>query len=132
MHSVFQFMFRRHCALYHYLKTNPSVDYALVIDGDMMVINPNRRIEEFINENVDVTFYNRLFMYEIMAGSFLVKNSEFTHHFIRHWYEYEFKHPRGYHGTDNGAIQMVFLDLLCNGCSPKTAEVCKYLWETSK
>lgn len=125
-------MFRRHCVLYNYLLENPQVNWALVIDGDMGVINPNHQIEEYLQEDTDLIFYNRLFLYEIMAGSFIVRNTKFTQKFIKHWFEYEVRHPQSWHGTDNGAIQMVFLDLMCKDCSPMSTEVCNIMWKESK
>lgn len=125
-------MFRRHCVLYHHLINNPSVEYLLVLDADMGIINPNHLIEDYINQDIDLLFYNRLYAYEIMAGSFIVKNTKFTQNFLRFWFEYELKLPRSFHGTDNGAIQMVFLDLFCGNCSNVLRNVCWKLWEKSE
>jgi hypothetical protein len=43
------------------------------MDSDIAVINPRHRIEEFIDLQYDLTFYDRFFDWEVMAGSFLVK-----------------------------------------------------------
>lgn len=50
-----------------------DADYILFVDSDMGVINPKRRIEEFIVRDKDITFYNRMWNVEIMAGSYLAK-----------------------------------------------------------
>ncbi|VDK47329.1 unnamed protein product [Gongylonema pulchrum] len=47
--------------------------YVLFVDSDMGVINPKRRIEEFIVKDKDIVFCNRLWNVEIMAGSYLAK-----------------------------------------------------------
>lgn len=70
-------MFRRHCALATLLQDNPHVDYALFIDADMAVINPNHLLEEYIARhtagNLDLIFSDRIFTNEIMAGSYFAK-----------------------------------------------------------
>ncbi|MCP9259755.1 hypothetical protein DINM_002957 [Dirofilaria immitis] len=40
----------------------------------MGVINPKRRIEEYIVDDKDIIFYNRIWNFEVMAGSYLAKN----------------------------------------------------------
>lgn len=109
-------MFRRHCVLYHYLQFNPRVKWVLVLDADMGVINPNHLIEEYLDNEADIIFANRLFTYEIMAGSFLVQNTEFSQTFIKEWSEFEGKMPSGYNGRDNGALQVSTI-LYCNYCN---------------
>lgn len=39
----------------------------------MGVINPKRRIEEYIMADKDIVFYNRIWNFEVMAGSYLAK-----------------------------------------------------------
>jgi hypothetical protein len=50
-----------------------TADYVLFMDSDIAVINPRHRIEEFIDDRFDLTFYDRFFNREIMAGSFLAR-----------------------------------------------------------
>ena len=50
-----------------------SVRLVLFMDTDITVINPHRRIEEFVNASVDLTFYDRFFNFEYMAGSFIAR-----------------------------------------------------------
>ena len=75
-------MFRRHCALGHFLQDNPTIKWALFVDADMAIINPEHLIEEFlpIEENAeieetttDLVFYERIFNGEIVAGSYLAR-----------------------------------------------------------
>uniref|UniRef100_A0A914HMK7 Uncharacterized protein n=1 Tax=Globodera rostochiensis TaxID=31243 RepID=A0A914HMK7_GLORO len=72
------FMFRRHCALAKWLSMSPSIQYALFVDADMGVINPNHLLEHFLANfeanlprgSFDLIFYERIFNGEIMAGSY--------------------------------------------------------------
>uniref|UniRef100_A0A0R3S516 Nucleotid_trans domain-containing protein n=1 Tax=Elaeophora elaphi TaxID=1147741 RepID=A0A0R3S516_9BILA len=68
-----QFFFQRHCVIAQFLEEN-NFDYVLFIDSDMGVINPKRRIEEYIMDNKDIIFYNRIWNFEVMAGSYLAKS----------------------------------------------------------
>lgn len=52
-----------------------NYDYLLFLDADMGVVNPQRRIEEFIDNRFDVTLYDRFYNAEIVAGAYLLKNS---------------------------------------------------------
>uniref|UniRef100_A0A915CDE2 RCK N-terminal domain-containing protein n=1 Tax=Parascaris univalens TaxID=6257 RepID=A0A915CDE2_PARUN len=43
------------------------------VNADMAVINPNRLIEEWIDDDVDVILYDRIMNSEVAAGSYLVR-----------------------------------------------------------
>lgn len=114
------FFFRRHCVAAH-LITNSPHDYILFIDGDMGVINPQHRIEEYIVPNKDIIFYDRMWNFEIMAGSYLVRNSRFAITFLYNWARYDLR--RSYL-TDNAAIQSAVLDF-----SNANKTGCEDIWE---
>ncbi|KAK5973750.1 hypothetical protein GCK32_006315 [Trichostrongylus colubriformis] len=92
---------RRHCVVAHVL---PKYHLLLYIDADMGVVNPKRRIEEYIDDHVEITFFDRFYNWEIAAGSYIVRNTAWSQNFLKGFADYEYRLPAQYHGTDNGAL----------------------------
>ena len=74
------------------LNSEKQDHWFLVLDGDIAVINSNHRIEEYIEAsnngyNGDVIHGLRFHNNEVMAGFYLVKNSNFGREYIRSWAE---------------------------------------------
>ncbi|CAJ0594002.1 unnamed protein product [Cylicocyclus nassatus] len=126
------FMFQRHCVVAQLLSSWQE-EWLLFLDADMAVVNPNHLIEEYIPaiSDIHVIFYNRIFNHEVMAGSYLLRNSDISHKFLMLWSNYEFALPNSFHGSDNGAIHSVIASFeLPEMKGPR--EKCEQIWAISK
>ncbi|EYC15953.1 hypothetical protein Y032_0035g3063 [Ancylostoma ceylanicum] len=103
--------FRRHCVAARILG---AYDYILFLDADIGVVNPTRRIEEFLDVKAEVIFYDRFYNWEVMAGAYLVKNTNWSKHFLDGFANYEFRLPKSFHGTDNGALHVSVISYWCH------------------
>uniref|UniRef100_A0A158PC29 Glycosyltransferase family 92 protein n=1 Tax=Angiostrongylus cantonensis TaxID=6313 RepID=A0A158PC29_ANGCA len=101
-----QIFFRRHCLVAQFLRDSSKVNYVLFMDSDIGVVNPKRRIEDFVDSKMEIIFYDRFFNWEVAAGSYLVKNSNWSQAFLRgkSFADYEYRLPKSFHGNDNGAL----------------------------
>lgn len=123
--------FLRQCTVHHLMTTanhqgsdTPAVKqdhWFLVLDGDIAVINPNHRIEEYIEASRngyegDVIHGLRFHNNAVTACIYLVKNSQFGREYVRAWsdlYPEQYHHPLeksdiplhyGGANSDNGAL----------------------------
>ena len=51
--------------------------------SSLLNYNNFRRIEEFIDPKFDIEFYDRFFNQEIMVGSYIAKNSNWSINFLQ-------------------------------------------------
>jgi len=97
----------------HVLEAYRDLEYLYFLDADIGIVNPNHLLEEYIPVSVgigaDLTFYERMFNREVMAGSYLARRSNFTIEFLLKWANY--KLPESFHGWDQGAIHVRIISL---------------------
>uniref|UniRef100_A0A0N4Z489 Glycosyltransferase n=1 Tax=Parastrongyloides trichosuri TaxID=131310 RepID=A0A0N4Z489_PARTI len=106
------FFYARHCAVSEYLKRNKGfIEYGIVLDGDIGVINPHKHIENYLSKykNEDIIMTQRIFTHEIAASPYIVRNTKKARKFLIEWSEYFYRTPSNFHGADNGALMQMFL-----------------------
>lgn len=112
---VKNFFFQKHCAVLNYMKSMIEIQWFAVLDGDVFVLNNSKLIEDFIpkNTSIHLIFYERFYTGEIMAGAYLIANHPWSHRFLYKWSQFYFQLPQiGYHNHDNGALHMIFLEMI--------------------
>ena len=108
------FFFLKHCTVREFL-SKQSPGYTLfVLDGDVIVVAPEVSLSRWIERDTDVLLYEREWNFEIMAGNYMVRNTQFALFFLLLWeqFDYRARSITGYHSFDNGAIHLVVLQVL--------------------
>lgn len=105
------FFFARICVTAHILH---NYDYLVHLDGDTGVVNPDIRIEEFLKpRDFDILYEERFYNGEIAAGIYIVRNSNFSHHYLREWAAYDDRLPNVvWNNADNGILHIHLLRTL--------------------
>ena len=99
----------------------PDYDYLLILDADNAVVQPERRIEEFIDDSHHVYLYERALTGEVASGGVLVRHSRYGIQFLEKWQEMMLGEnlPNG----DNGAL-MLLLNTWNGVLRPAIAKQC--------
>uniref|UniRef100_A0A914D6M0 Glycosyltransferase n=1 Tax=Acrobeloides nanus TaxID=290746 RepID=A0A914D6M0_9BILA len=128
-------LFKRHCILADYMEKRSDLSYFLFIGADMGVVNPAHKIEEYIIPGIDLFFYYRIGLlkltngsfitpsvqhnvtsinywgpFDIMADSFILRNTNYTRTFLRYWADSYYKVQYYAFFNDNPILHQVFMD----------------------
>jgi len=119
------FFVKKHCTVRNLMDTH-DFKWALVIDGDVAVVNFKRQLTEMVSDDVSVFHGIRFHNNEIMAGIYFIRNDNYSKTYIQDWVN------SGYKGFnyDNGALHYHLLDKLAQGVSGK--EECKQKGQYSR
>ena len=103
------------CTVYAILVVHPEIEWLVVLDGDVAVINPiDHKIEDYLGNRVqDLVLSMRFHNNEFASGHYIVRNSAWGRAFMREWYELLMP-GSVYNGMnmDNGALHWMLLHRL--------------------
>jgi len=92
-----------------WLAKQPSSLVAFVLDMDVVAAALDRGLETWARRTEDVQFYLRVWLPEIAAGNYVVRNTAFSRGLLKNWVSFHNKIPKGFSSSDNGAIHLVLL-----------------------
>ena len=126
--------FQKHCLVAKYLMKNTDIQWLLVIDVDVLVLNLSKKIESYFpqssNHSSIYLILSERFNGEIAAGNYLVRNHPWSHTFLFQWIRYErsnFYFP--FHNSDNGALHSHLLDHMVGNVSLPMYKRCFRLYQ---
>ena len=108
------FFFQKHCTVREFLSKRPPSYTLFVVDGDVIAAAPEVSLSRWIEQDADVLLYEREWNFEITAGNYMVRNTQFGLSFLLAWeqFDYRARSIKGFHSFDNGAIHLVVLQVL--------------------
>jgi len=108
--------FLKLCSVHEHMLTSTATEWFLVLDADNFVVNPNHRIESYIDYSKDVIHYLRFHNNEVAAGNYIVRNTAWGRNYIKEWFGYHDQSKFSGMNEDNGALHFHLLHRL----APKT------------
>lgn len=119
------FFFKKHCTVRYLMNTQPF-KWALVLDGDVAVVNFKRQLTDFVTDDLSVIHGIRFHNNEVSAGIYFIQNNDFGRKYLDEWVH------SGYRGFnfDNGALHYYLLDKLAIGVPGK--EECRQKGQKSR
>lgn len=113
------FFFKKHCMVSHLLSERPADYTVVVVDADVVGVNLERGLNDWVSAGTDLQFYEREMTHEIAAGNYIARNTAFARSFLMGWADFELNGRRGpgYSSADNGAIHIHLVESLGLGGS---------------
>ena len=106
------------------LKHLEKADWFLFLDGDSMVVNFNRRIEEYVDPDVNLVLVQRLINGEIASGAYLIRNSAWSREFLDEVLAYRGKVANPNNGIFMSVLARRLLQTVPEGIDRQAAETC--------
>ncbi|CAD7953834.1 unnamed protein product [Amoebophrya sp. A120] len=106
----------------------PGPEYYFVVDSDMAVAGLEQSLAPWLDGNpADLTFYERSWNFEVMAGNYIVKNTPFATQFLENWAKFYHRRPPGFSSSDQGAIHQLLAEALWLKGRQKCDDMYKHL-----
>ena len=125
-HSI---VYQKHCLVLMYLIENIHIQWLLVLDIDILVINASRKIESYLPNTasqslIHMIFYER-FNGEIAAGNYLIHNHPWSHTLLSTWLEYDLRTKHLiFRNGDNGPLHLHLLGRMVGNVSQSAYDRC--------
>jgi hypothetical protein len=126
--------FQKHCLVLMYLLDNTQIQWFLVLDMNVLVLDMSKKIESYLSDSdsdssIHLIFYER-FNGEIATRNYLIHNHPWSHQFLSRWIEYErlTKHFK-FHNHDNGPLYVYLLGDMVGDVSQSTYDHCFRIYE---
>ena len=120
--GIGNFFFRKHCTVAQLMLAQPHVDWWLVLDGDVFVVDAELPLQRWLSSPMAdprvageyvVYHYERFHNGEIMAGNYIVGNCQRAIDYLMGWSDWHRHIPdHGFHNHDNGALHMHLLSYI--------------------
>ncbi len=126
--------FQKHCSVRMYLLENANIEWLLVLDMDVLVLNMSKKIESYLpisttQSSIHMILYER-FNGEIMAENYIVNNHPWSHRFLLRWIEFErYTMHFKFHNADYGALHILLLDSTVGDVSQSEYNRCFRIYE---
>ena len=127
------FFFRKHCMVATIMLARKDIDWWLVLDGDVFVVNSELRLESWLSNPIAnphleheyvIYHYERFHNGEIMAGNYIVGNNQHAIDYLMGWSNWYNKIPsHTFHNYDNGALHMHLLSYIVGADSEEYRQV---------
>lgn len=106
--------FEKHCLVWMYLLENIHIQWLLVLDMDILVLNLSKNIESYLpstthDSDIHLILYEK-FTGEIASGNYLIHNHPWSHLFLQRWMDYQRYIPYlKFANNDNGVLHIHLL-----------------------
>ena len=105
--------FATYSAVASWLANKPKGYAALVLDGDCYMAS-KVSLDRWLAgaSDADIILYERAWNFEVVAGNYIVRNTEFARAFLKSWARFSSRLPVGFSSMDNGAIHLALLEVI--------------------